>query len=79
MRQKDTIQELRKEIDSLSALVDKGAGLTADHEDQVKELEEKQATLGAQLRDKEKELQSHMETLRTLHEKKKAQSSKIKR
>jgi chromosome segregation ATPase len=67
MRAKDTIKELRKEIDEMSALIEKGAGLTADHEQQVEQLETKHSDLLRKLEEKHKELESHQDAIQGLH------------
>lgn len=69
MRAKDTIKELRKEIDEMTVLIEKGAGLTADHEQQVEMLETKHSDLLRKLEEKQKELESHQEAIQGLHAK----------
>ena len=78
MRAKDTIKELRKEIDEMTILIEKGAGLTADHEQQVEQLESKHSDLLRKLEEKQKELESHQEAIQALHAKVNRKRTKAK-
>lgn len=53
----------------MTVLIEKGAGLTADHEQQVEQLESKHSDIMRKLEEKEKELESHHEAIQGLHAK----------
>jgi chromosome segregation ATPase len=78
VRAKESIKELRKEIDEMTVLIEKGTGLTADHEQQVEQLESKHSELLRKLDEKQKDLESHHEAIQGLHAKVNRKRTKAK-